>query len=199
MNYKAIGFDYGGVIRGQPGIYFTQAVCNELGISIEKYKEVYYKNNHKRNLGHGSWEEFWEEFVEEVGGNKEQASRIIEISHNKHKGIHQNVLDLITDLRKDYKVGLYSNNTHEAAEEMRASGIDLYFDVFWISAEVGYMKPDPEGFKRFFEVLEVNPEESVFIDDAERSLSTAEEVGFTPVLYRTYDNLIADLKGFGIV
>lgn len=199
MSYKAIGFDYGGVIQGNPAFRFNDAVCKVLNLSKEKYSEIYFKNNYKRNLGGGSWESFWEEFVEEVGGTPEQAQEIIRISHEFHKGLNSDILELIRTLKeRGYRLGLFSNNTQAGADRMREDGIDTYFDLFWVSIEVGYMKPDPEGFRKFFAALEVAPNESIFVDDSERSLSSSNEVGFTPILFRTNEGLMDDLTKLGI-
>jgi HAD superfamily hydrolase (TIGR01509 family) len=95
-------------------------------------------------------------------------------------------------------VGLLSNNTLEAAREMRKSGLDAYFDVFDISAETGHAKPLPEAFIEFARKLEVEPKELVFIDDSKNSLSSATEVGYLPILYVGYGKLIGRLTSLGL-
>jgi HAD superfamily hydrolase (TIGR01509 family) len=67
-----------------------------------------------------------------------------------------------------------------------------------ISGDVGLMKPDPAIFKLFMDQLGVTPEEFVFIDDAKPSLSTAQECGFSPILFRSYEGLVGELEELGV-
>lgn len=111
------------------------------------------------------------------------------------KSNNRPVLDLVDTLRNSgYKTGLLSNNTLEAAEMMRGEGINTHFDAFIVSAEVGMMKPDPSIYALLCQQLSVQPSELIFIDDSKKSLSTAEECGFTPVLFTDYESLVRDLK-----
>ena len=47
--------------------------------------------------------------------------------------------------------------------------------------------------------LGVAPEELVFTDDSVPSLSTADEIGYTPLLFTGHDNLVNDLKALNII
>ena len=56
MKFSAIGFDYGGVIAGQPCCVFNKGVCDILGITIEEYKTSYFKYN---NIDEYSKDFYW--------------------------------------------------------------------------------------------------------------------------------------------
>ena len=62
----------------------------------------------------------------------------------------------------------------------------------------GYVKPEPKAFNTFIKDLGVAMDELVFIDDSEKSLSTAKECGYTPILFKSYEQLIAALQQLGI-
>lgn len=203
--YKAVGFDYGGVIggAGKTGGDFMQEVSELLGISREELRREYFKLNHLVNEGEvTSWREFWTIFLAAVG-QPQKLDQIMALSNERTKEhfiMSQPMLDLVGTLRdKGYKVGLLSNNTKENGQKLRGAGLAEHFGVFHISAETGLMKPKPEAFNLFIKELGVQPEELVFIDDAEKSLSTAQECGFTPVLFTAYDQLIKDLQELGIL
>jgi putative hydrolase of the HAD superfamily len=119
---------------------------------------------------------------------------------SQEKGINQNVLNLIDELRsKGYKLGLLSNNSLEGGVEIRKKGIDKYFDTVLISAEIGLMKPQQEIFFLLAERLGVRPEELIFIDDTPRSLEGAEKVGFHPLVFTTYESLLKDLDTLEVI
>lgn len=203
--YKAVGFDYGGVIGGggMIGRDFTDQVCKLLDITKEEYDKVYFSLNHLINLGEIlSWREFWPIFLEKLG-MPEKLDNLMVISDEAKGRMHkldQNVIDLADDLRgRGYKVGLLSNNTAENGQIIRKMGLDKHFDVFHISAETKLMKPNPAAFVHFVEELGVLPEGLIFIDDAPKSLSTAKECGFTPILFDSYEQLKDELSKLGVL
>jgi putative hydrolase of the HAD superfamily len=76
-------------------------------------------------------------------------------------------LNLLSELRKDYTIGIISNNLlDEQLKKMRRLGISEYIDLFAISEEVGAAKPDPKIFKVALDRAEAKAGESVFIGDS---------------------------------
>jgi HAD superfamily hydrolase (TIGR01509 family) len=203
MRYRAIGFDYGGVIKGLPGSVFTENICNFLEVEVDEYREAYFRHNKKVNRGEIDWPELWRLVLNDLG-KIEKLDGVLAIddrsSSNTKDQINDNVLQLVDDIRnRGYKVGLLSNNTLEAGRAIRELGLQNHFDVFHISAETRLVKPEPEAFSLFAEELGVELEELIFIDDAPKSLSTAKECGYTPLLFTSYKKLQEDLKSYGIL
>jgi HAD superfamily hydrolase (TIGR01509 family) len=205
MNYKAVGFDYGGVIGGvgTTGGAFTEKACKLLGVDKEQYRVIYFSLNSKINLGEiTSWREFWALFLEKLG-QPEQLEGLMKLSDETQKHLRKIepvMVELVDEVRAaGYKTGLLSNTTLEGGADMRQQGLDRHFDVFDISAETKLMKPQPEAFKHFADDLGVGMTELIFIDDAEKSLSTAKECGFTPILFKSPDEIRKQLQSFGIL
>ena len=110
------------------------------------------------------------------------------------------MVQLVDEIRAaGYKTGLLSNTTLEGGADMRRQGLDQHFDVFHISAETKLMKPQPAAFKHFADDLGVELAELIFIDDAEKSLSTAAECGFTPIFFKGRAELREQLQEIGIL
>jgi beta-phosphoglucomutase-like phosphatase (HAD superfamily) len=61
------------------------------------------------------------------------------------------------------------------------------------------MKPEPIVFQELAKALGVEVSELVYIDDAEKSLSTAEQVGYQPILYTGYVDLLERLRELDIL
>lgn len=197
MKYKAIGFDYGGVVNGKTGTYFNEQFLKLVDVSSEDYLKVYFSHNRKFNVDKPITErELWTLVLTDL----QKLQYLDKVMHlvlemRISKSTNQNVIDIVAKLRnKGYKTGLLSNNSQTAANKMREDGIDKDFDVFIVSAEVGMMKPDKEIFELFANQLEVDLPELIFIDDASKSLSTADECGFTPILFESYEQLTNDLQ-----
>jgi putative hydrolase of the HAD superfamily len=200
--FKAVGFDYGGVLTKRVLFSLGDQVSKELGISLERYKEIYFLHNRMINVEGDSWEDFWKTLLDEVG-KPEKLSAVLEISdlHARQlRELNPYMLGLVRDIKSNgYKTGMLSNATVQSGKSMRLAGVDKYFDVFLVSAEIGFMKPQPEAFAKFINELGVKPEELIFIDDAEKSLSAADECGYTPLLFRSYQQVRGKLTELGVL
>jgi putative hydrolase of the HAD superfamily len=186
MKYKAVGFDYGGVIDGLPGAVFSQKGSELLGVTIEQYREAYFAHNQQVNRGEIDWPEFWKLVLADLGKQNKLAEVLAFQDEFFDVRINTDVLALVDELRaKGYKIGLLSNNTVERAEDMRKRGVEQHFDVVHISAETGLAKPVPAAFQHLADALGVQMTELIFVDDARKSLSTAQECGFTPILFES--------------
>jgi putative hydrolase of the HAD superfamily len=204
MTYKAIGFDYGGVIGGVNtlGVNFTKKACELLEVDPDEYSDVYFSLNHLINLGEvATWPEFWKIFVDKLG-KPEKLDALLQLNKVVDQDlliVDQRMPLLIDQLRESgYRTGLLSNAAVQAGQHMREQGLDKHFDVFHISAETKLMKPNPRAFNKLANELQVNINELIFIDDAPKSLSTAVECGFTPILFTSFEKLLHDLTTLGI-
>ncbi|MBP9738549.1 HAD-IA family hydrolase [Candidatus Saccharibacteria bacterium] len=201
MKYTAIGFDYGGVIEGRPSQFFNEMVCRTLDISLTEYELTYFRHNREHNNGKLiSQNELWQRFVVDVGKPELLSTLLVAIEDYKSElTVNTDVLELITRLKNNgYKLGLLSNNSVSVGKRLRVDGIDKYFDSFVVSAEIGMMKPDKNIFDYFCSELAVEPNQLIYIDDSEKSLSTAPQCGYTPILFSTYTNLIQQLQALGV-
>jgi len=199
MAYKAIGFDYGGVLTGESGSMVSKKIAALLNVNPEDYQTIYYQHNRDFNLDKISWRQLWAIVLEKLG-KSDKLDELLALLDKTHPGQpNQQVLQLVGDLRRrGFKTGLLSNNTTEAAARMRKQGLDSYFDILDISTETGFVKPEPAAFEHFAKGLEVELNELIFIDDSAKSLSTANEVGYHPILYTDYDNLVKLLAALEI-
>lgn len=67
MNYKAIAFDYSGVITESSGADFTLNTCRILNISKDTFFDIYLKNNHLLNTTDIDSKDFWKKMLKEWG------------------------------------------------------------------------------------------------------------------------------------
>jgi len=199
MNFKAIGFDYGGVIAGISSAEFYSRIINFLNVDPQIFKEVYYKFNKLVNTNVLTPADFWKKILEELNISNKY-DELIKFVQGLPIEIDEQVLGLVDQLKTNgYKIGLLSNNTLDAAKQFRDTGFANHFDVALVSAEIGFSKPDPKAFQIFADRLGVEVGELIFIDDTEKSLSTAKEVGYYPILFTDCESLIEKLKSIGII
>jgi len=200
--YKAIGFDYGGVVFGVPGADFMQAMAEFLNVTSEELRKIFFQHHQKVNIGPSmSWIELWQYITVLLGyPEKQQGTALFIEDWEKQQVVNQDVVQLMDELRATgYKIGLLSNYASGLREKLAVQGITEYFDAIGISSEIGLMKPHPEVFHRFCALLEIQPQELVFIDDAQKSLEGADTIGYTPLLFRNSADLRQELLALGVL
>jgi 2-haloacid dehalogenase len=72
------------------------------------------------------------------------------------------------------------------------------FDGILISGEVGVGKPDPAIFREFLARFDLTPEATVFVDDWDRNVAAARELGIVAVRFTDPAQLRRDLRDLGL-
>lgn len=98
--------------------------------------------------------------------------------------VPQYKLDYILDLRKNYNVYLLSNTNPYIQDWARSTRfseagrpINDYFDKMYASYELNMTKPDPEIFEYMLQDGNMNPDETLFIDDEKKNIEVATVLG----------------------
>jgi putative hydrolase of the HAD superfamily len=73
--------------------------------------------------------------------------------------------EALAAVRGEYTLGVLANQERWIRETLARDGLDRYFDVWAISAEVGVDKPDPRIFEHALTEAGVSPERSVMVGD----------------------------------
>ena len=88
---------------------------------------------------------------------------------------------LIKELKeKGYNLYVLSNMSKEYIEFLRKLSVFEYFDEQIVSCEVHIGKPDRGIYECLLSTCELNPAETIFIDDRKDNVEAAEEVGIVP-------------------
>jgi epoxide hydrolase-like predicted phosphatase len=198
---RAVVFDFGGVIElwGSGGV--LRPIAESIGVPVSDFTNEYFKHNHLSNVGNITWEEMLLRVVERFTDSFELKTKVLGIikDFQAQNEINSEILAFFPILRAcGYKVAIFSNATSQLRIKLKQLGIDVLVDEVVVSGEIGFQKPHKEAFQVLFERLGVNPEEVVFIDDARKSLEKADEIGYTPILFRGNEQLKVDLRNLGI-
>ena len=71
-------------------------------------------------------------------------------------------------------------------------------DGCMVSFRVGMTKPDPRMYRHFLDQYHLKAEECVFIDDTEENVTAAGQLGFAGIVFRSYEDLLAQLNKLGV-
>ena len=104
-------------------------------------------------------------------------------------GIPKYRLEQLRELKKQYGIYMLSNTNSimwhsRIAEDFRQEGLERedYFDGIVTSFEAKSIKPDAKIFHIVVEKLGIKPEETLFLDDSQKNLDAAAELGFQTLL-----------------
>lgn len=99
----------------------------------------------------------------------------------------------------DYWVMTLNNESDELnRHRISTFGLDEIFDAYLSSCWLGLRKPTRKFYDRALSIAQARPEQSLFIDDREQNLSPAQALGIHTILYKSADQLRADLAGIGV-
>ncbi len=98
-------------------------------------------------------------------------------------------IDLIIDLKKNYKIFLLSNTNSihqkkfltECNDGNNFSFNDLFQKAYY-SHEIGIRKPDIESFEFVLSDSNLNPSETLFLDDSLQNIESAKSIGIGGLL-----------------
>ncbi len=200
-NFKAVVFDYGGVIELSEGGHLLKDIAEAINIPIIDFKEEYFKHNHLSNVENLDWEDMILKVVSVFDASEETKNKVFTIinEYQSQRKINVELVDMFPKLRQQgFKIAIFSNHTSKLRDKLKENGILDLVDEVVVSGEIGFQKPHKEAFDCLFEILKVQPKEVVFIDDVEKSLEKAAEIGYTPILFKNNEQLITDLRDIGI-
>jgi len=109
------------------------------------------------------------------------------------------VIELIQRLKSNYKLGLISNtNPIHASHIQKVYTHISRFDKVWFSNEAGVRKPDTGLFKMMLDHFDVEPHETVFIDDMGINVESARSIGINAIQFKNAQQLEKDLLDLGV-
>jgi len=203
-NIKNIIFDYGNVIFSIDFLKAQQA-WNELGI-----------NNSADFFGHKQQDEIFDKFdrgevtaeefrayIRQKTGNSSLTNEQINAAWNSMLlGIEAGNNELLLNLKNKYRTFLLSNINaihydHIMAylkSEFGFDGNDHLFEKTYYSHLTGKRKPEPEIFEQVLKENNLDPAETLFIDDSPQHLAAAQKLGIQTFLMTAPDTLQQFIK-----
>jgi len=187
MKYKAIIWDFGGVITSSPFEAFNQfeeANCLPKDII---------RTINSENPDTNAWAKFESNSITIDVFNdlflKEAKAKGFDIKGRDIikllKGsIRKNMVSFLRELKSDFKLGCITNNVKSSSEENNDNETKeamSLFDHVIESSIVGIRKPNPEIYMMSCDALKVSPDQCIYLDDLGINLKPARELGMTTI------------------
>ena len=191
---KAILFDFDGVLTvdktGSRSVlnYISKAT----GVPFDTLKTKYYKYNERLLNGQLTHKEIWGDFCNNLGHDIEY---FVLIDSFRHTPLDSEMLDLVKELKSEYKIGMVTDNKCDRINEIlshyKLSGL---FDTVSVSAEYKSGKKSAYIFSKTAEKLAVAPEDCIFIDNTAKNLIAAKQIGMKTILFDDENRNINEFK-----
>ena len=153
-------------------------------------------------------EGIWNTFLEQEGIKAAPARRdLVRILVHFYRGISRKRLQLypdvkrvLDDLQPHYRMALISDaQPSYALPEIKAVGLDGYFDPIIISAYYGFRKPDRRLIEKSLDIMKLIPAEVIYVgNDMYRDIYGASRLGLKTIIIdsnqgvKSYENVIPD-------
>jgi len=204
MNYKAVIWDFGGVITSSPFEAF-----NKFELDNNLPKDIIRTIN-SENPDDNAWAKFERNDIDinefDTLFSKEADKKGFQISGKQvvkllSGDIRKPMVDFLLSLKENYKLGCITNNIQNSKDEKvnhlnQASQVMKIFDHIIESSKVGLRKPDPNIYYMSCDALGVRPEECIYLDDLGINLKPARKIGMTTIKVIDPNEAIDEVKKY---
>jgi len=175
--------DVGGVLYSdEPYERSLKLALREMGAEFtdEEYAEAY---DECRQAQRGS---FRRRLARRFLGSEDRASEISARAapHWRYEpdALFPDVPDCISELRRNYRLGLIANQLGAVREPLERDGLTGTFELWAISEELGVEKPDPRIYEEAIRQAGVRPERAVMCGDRlDYDVEPAKRIGMRTV------------------
>ena len=200
MKYKAIIWDFGGVITSSPFEAFNEFE-EENGLPKDIIRTI-----NSENPDMNAWakfesnsitiDEFNDLFLDEAKakGFDIKGRDIIKLLKGS---IRKNMVSFLRELKSDFKIGCITNNVKSSSEENTDNETKeamSIFDHVIESSIVGIRKPNPEIYMMSCDALNVSPDQCIYLDDLGINLKPARELGMTTIKVIQPEDAIQEVR-----
>lgn len=169
-------------------IYFGENIAEDVGADPALFRKEWHATEHERSIGKYTIEEALELVLKKLGVYSEAnvklaADKRKENLTDSFSGVPDESIALLQELKnRNIKVGLITNMFSDERDFVRHSNLMPYFDAALISYEEGLCKPDLALFEKMIQLLDVKPEECLYVGDGgSKELYAAREAGMHPI------------------
>ena len=185
---KNILFDFGNVIIDLDVTATQEALLNIKGLNPKKLDHLFNVDMFNDKFERGElFEESFFNAIQRCCEPVPQIYTLFEAWNAMLIGIPERRFSQLLELKKTHRTFLYSNTnvTHlrwiysYLKKEYNMVDFDSsYFEKTYYSHDIGYRKPEPEGFEYIIKDATIKPEETLFIDDMKNNTDVAASLGF---------------------
>jgi putative hydrolase of the HAD superfamily len=202
MDLQAVIFDYGEVLSGPPDPEAHSKLLAISGVPEEAFEKAYWAHRLDYDADILNGQTYWQTVARDSGVEftAQQIVQLLEVDAHMWMNLNPAMIAWIPRIKAaGFRIGILSNMGYGVLEQMlaRFSWLSQFDQLTW-SCELGVVKPDPAIYLHTIKKLNVKPEQALFIDNLQKNIVGAEEVGLRAALFENVEQLQRDLarRGF---
>jgi putative hydrolase of the HAD superfamily len=196
MTIRAVVFDIGNVLEINPETGWQGKWEKKLHLDLGEVFKRLVQMGKNGTLGTCTEEEWIRGLREVTGMSQTQTDEFMNDLWHWYLGtLNEELAIFFAGLRPSYQTAILSNSFVGArTREQEKYHFHEITDQIIYSHEVGLAKPDKRIYELTCARLNVQPEEIIFVDDAEPNIAAALEYGIHGILYENNGQVIADIQ-----
>jgi len=195
MTFRAVFFDYGGVIQRTEFQAPRQHLAERFSMDYDDIDKLVFAGESARRASVGEIKEdaHWSQVLKRL---KRPEAELQTIKDEFFGGdvVDHELVEFIGSLGERFHIGLISNAWDGMRPHLEKSGLIDLFETVVISAEVGTMKPEERIYRLALEKAQVKAKEAIFVDDMPVNIAACESIGMKGVLFKDSHVTMETLK-----
>ena len=200
---KHLIFDFGGVfldLGEDKKVHYN--IDKIFGIPEEKAVEIWKEHKEKLLLGQETPKEFLTRMNALLGASLDPDATHeswLALNQIEKKQINWELVEYVEDLSKKYLIHMLTNNIDLNKKPESYKSATKHFHNIFQSFEMGHKKPYKEAYLHVLKKINAKPEECIFVDDIQKNVDAANDLGIKGILYTDLEKLKKDFGVLGII
>jgi putative hydrolase of the HAD superfamily len=198
VTIRSVVFDFGNVICFPVADEKIARAAAECGLPVDRFLQAFWADRLSYDGGMQP-AEYWRGVAAAACTSFDDSliTRMVQHEIGFWNSYDQRVFDWIDLLRsRGYSVGILSNLPFPLAGALRGTeGFLEHFDHVTFSCDLHTYKPQPDIYWHSVRGLQVEPGESLFIDDKIENVEGAKAIGMNAEVFSTWEAFMTDAPG----
>ncbi|MGI0100724.1 MAG: HAD family hydrolase [Candidatus Micrarchaeaceae archaeon] len=194
---KLIIFDVGGVIDTFDEKYYVRYLSQKFGIDGKRFESALIPLLDKMEIGQLSLKEMKARLSKMFGMSISELEW--ESAFTKLNRVNKDVVKLMGRLFGKYTIAILTNvsrSRHLMKMEQYLGSVKC--DRVFTSCYLRMRKPEHRIYRFVLKSMKARPGETIFIDNLEKNVKGAEEVGIKTIRFVGYKDMVKRLRSFGV-
>jgi len=199
---RAVVFDYGMVLTGQPDASAHEKLLSITGLPRARFESLYWADRPAYDEGKMTGIGYWQNFLREAGlpQDQEKVEELNQWDVLMWSTQCPAMIDWQLALKQRGLLTAILSNMGDAVLTKVEHEFDWIrrFDLVVWSCEVGIVKPDPAIYLHMLAELKTRPEDTLFIDDKLPNVEAARALNIQAIQFSSVERLREDLIAAGL-
>lgn len=179
---KAIILDWHGVLDFTTFSSSMAKIAKELGVDVKVIMDLFQDKKTDLVMSPNSEQIFWDILESHYELTPYQKDHIA--AHRNEIQLNQELFAILEKLSSKYTLAVLSDCPPDKAATVRSTiNLTIFKEVIF-SCEVGMTKQTPALFNHISQLLRVTPADTLYVDDSEKNVRSAESLGYRAIQFK---------------